>query len=115
VLFITGPTESEWWGSAEFEQLRAVAPLLREPNGNQLAQVLAAADLWLGNDAGPGHLAALLGTPTVSLFGPTSPAVWRPLSARGVVLRGDPSAGPDWGIGDAQVLEAIERLAGSTV
>ena len=44
-----------------------------------LAAVLERVDLFVGNDSGPGHLAAAVGTPTLSLFGPTDPVVWRPL------------------------------------
>lgn len=38
----------------------------------QLAAVLSLAAVFVGNDSGPGHLAAAVGTPTVTLFGPTS-------------------------------------------
>jgi len=39
-----------------------------------LAGVLAEAAAFVGNDSGPMHLAAALGTPTVGIFGSTSPA-----------------------------------------
>jgi len=39
----------------------------------ELASLLAAADGVVANDSGPMHLSAALGTPTVGLFGPTSP------------------------------------------
>ena len=38
-----------------------------------LAAVFAAARLFIGNDSGPMHLAAAVGTPTVGIFGSTSP------------------------------------------
>lgn len=37
------------------------------------------ADLYLGNDAGMTHIAAAIGIATVAIYGPTDPAVWRPL------------------------------------
>lgn len=37
------------------------------------AAVLQSADLFVGNDSGPMHLAAAVGTPTVGIFGSTSP------------------------------------------
>ena len=40
----------------------------------ELAAVLAGARVVIGNDSGPGHLAAAVGTPVVTLFGPTSEA-----------------------------------------
>jgi heptosyltransferase-3 len=45
--------------------------------------------LFLGNDSGPMHLAAAVGTPVVGLFGPVDERRWRPLSQNSVVLRGE--------------------------
>jgi ADP-heptose:LPS heptosyltransferase len=45
----------------------------------ELADVLAGADAVVVGNTGPAHLAAAVGTPVVSLFAPTVPAVrWRP-------------------------------------
>jgi len=44
----------------------------------ELAAVMARASLWLGNDSGPMHVAAAVGCPTVSLWGPTEPGKWAP-------------------------------------
>ena len=52
--------------------------LLRDLSVRLLAGVLTQADLFLGHDSGVTHLAALLGVPTVALFGPTDPARWAP-------------------------------------
>lgn len=43
-----------------------------------LACWLASARIYIGNDSGPSHLAAAVGTPVVALFGPSDPAVWAP-------------------------------------
>jgi heptosyltransferase-2 len=40
----------------------------------ELAAVLAGSRVVIGNDSGPGHIAAAVGTPVVTLFGPTSEA-----------------------------------------
>ena len=48
----------------------------------QLAAVMERAALWLGNDSGPMHLAAAVGCPTVSLWGPTEPGKWAPRGAK---------------------------------
>lgn len=45
----------------------------------ELAAVVERADLYIGNDSGASHLAAAVGTPTVTIFGPTSPYQYRPL------------------------------------
>ncbi len=44
----------------------------------EVARELQQCGGYLGNDSGITHLAALLGLPTVALFGPSDPLVWRP-------------------------------------
>ncbi|GCF07498.1 glycosyltransferase family 9 protein [Dictyobacter arantiisoli] len=41
---------------------------------------------YLGNDTGITHLAALLGLPTLALFGPSNPTIWKPIGPRVTVL-----------------------------
>jgi heptosyltransferase-3 len=43
-----------------------------------LACWLRAAKVFVGNDSGISHLAAAVGTPTLALFGATSPEIWAP-------------------------------------
>jgi ADP-heptose:LPS heptosyltransferase len=62
-------------------------PCLRPPGCLELAAALERARLFVGNDSGPGHLAAALGRPTLSLFGPTDPRQWRPAGPRGRVVQ----------------------------
>ncbi len=52
--------------------------LIGETDLGQLAALLARADLVLGVDNGPLHLAAAQGTPTVRLYGPTDARVFGP-------------------------------------
>jgi D,D-heptose 1,7-bisphosphate phosphatase len=42
---------------------------------NELADILAEADLAIANDSGIAHLSSAVGTPTIALFGPTHPAL----------------------------------------
>ena len=49
------------------------------------AAVLELADLFIGNDAGPMHLATAVGTPTVAIFGLTNSRAWGPYT--GEILR----------------------------
>src|SRR5205085_8201608 len=44
---------------------------------------------YLGNDSGITHLAAMLGVPTLALFGPSDPLTWRPLGPSVIVIRED--------------------------
>jgi heptosyltransferase III len=74
----------------------------------ETAALLASARAWLGNDSGPSHLAALCGTPSTVLFGPTDPRVWRPLGERvRVIISPD---GSMEGIGVREVLEALKTV-----
>ncbi|HZT24524.1 MAG TPA: lipopolysaccharide heptosyltransferase II [Pseudolabrys sp.] len=47
---------------------------------------LAAADVSVTNDSGLMHVSAAIGTPTVAIFGPTSPWHWRPLNPLAAIL-----------------------------
>jgi len=49
--------------------------------------LLARCGRFLGNDTGMMHVAGAVGTPTVALFGPTDPALWKPPSPRVIALR----------------------------
>jgi ADP-heptose:LPS heptosyltransferase len=61
-----------------------------------LAGVLSQVDLFLGHDSGVTHLAALLGTPTVALFGPTDPERWAPRGRAVAVIREKPCRCASW-------------------
>jgi ADP-heptose:LPS heptosyltransferase len=85
-----------------------------------LAAAVASAARVVCGDTGIAHLATALGTPSVLLFGPTTPAEWGPpADRRHVVLwagrRGDPHAcEPDPGLLEipvGAVLAALDRLA----
>jgi heptosyltransferase-2 len=55
---------------------------------------LAAADVSVTNDSGLMHVSAAIGTPTVAIFGPTSPWHWKPLNPLAAILEppGDSAA-----------------------
>ena len=50
------------------------------------AAMIQGAELFIGNDSGPLHLAALLGVPVVGLFGPAPPERTAPFASRGVFM-----------------------------
>ena len=74
----------------------------------EVAALLSLARAVVGNDSGPTHLAAVVGCPTVALFGPTDPAVWAPLGAHVRVIAGSPGGAP-WGDVD-RVVAALQAL-----
>jgi heptosyltransferase II len=58
-------------------------PRVRDLTGTDLRNgilAMAAADLAISNDSGLMHIAAAIGTPTMGIFGPTSPYHWAPLN-----------------------------------
>lgn len=54
---------------------------------SELIALTRRTQLFLGGDTGPMHLAAALGVPVVTIFGPTDPARNGPFGKRNVVLR----------------------------
>ncbi len=60
----------------------------------QLAAVLQRADLFLGCDSGPMHLAAAVGTPVLAVFGPSSPVRWGPMAPLTAAVRADLPCSP---------------------
>lgn len=57
-----------------------------------LAALLSLCQLVVTNDTGPMHLAGAVGTPTVTLWGPSDPAEVRPVGARDARVTGAPLA-----------------------
>ena len=57
---------------------------------DRLLDTLADADRFIGNDSGPGHLAALLGVPTFTIFGPQLPELFAPQHPQAAWIEGAP-------------------------
>jgi heptosyltransferase III len=53
----------------------------------KLKLLMSEAELFVGNDSGPAHFAAAYGVPSVVLFGPTDPEVWRPWRTEGQAIQ----------------------------
>jgi hypothetical protein len=83
VIWVKGPAEDDL-------QLPAGAVALDPLSLTELAGILASARLYIGNDSGISHLAAAAGCPTVAVFGPTDPGVWKPLGNQVRVVCGEP-------------------------
>ena len=73
------PAKRRW----RHEIVAAGGPRVRDLTGNDLRNgilAMAAASVAISNDSGLMHIAAALGTPTMGIFGPTSPYLWAPLN-----------------------------------
>lgn len=88
VQFVLGEVELEQWPQSRIEQFSGAAEVLRPATLVELFDRLAAASAFVGNDSGPGHLAGILGLPTISIFGPSDPSRWKPLGPRVRVIDG---------------------------
>ena len=56
-------------------------------NITALKALMKTAGGYIGNDSGVSHLAAYLGLPTVAVFGPSDPEMWRPIGPRVEIVR----------------------------
>ncbi|MGH6912776.1 MAG: glycosyltransferase family 9 protein, partial [Geminicoccales bacterium] len=102
---IPGPDEL---GSPEtLSALRIVKPDGRWLDLFELAGVLKRADLVVGNDTGPTHMAAFLGVPGVALFGEPASYVKQVLAQAGMAVLENRDLSR---ISVGEVLAAIDRL-----
>ncbi|MBA2396087.1 MAG: glycosyltransferase family 9 protein [Ktedonobacteraceae bacterium] len=90
ILLLAGPADSE-----RMTTLLSLLPLPSSPTLlttlidvplQTIAQQLQDCVGYIGNDAGITHLAALLALPTIVLFGPSDPHIWRPYGSTTHVL-----------------------------
>jgi len=80
---------------------------------NELHHLLRDAKLFLGNDAGPTHLAAQLGMPTIALFGPTLPQIWAPVGPQVRVIAPATAQTMHW-LDVSRVVAAVAAMLGQT-
>ncbi len=73
--------------------------------------LLRRAALVVSNDTGPAHLAAAVGTPVLSVLGPTKPEQWAPWGPQVRVLR----HWPRWPTVAEAMVEVLAALAGQQV
>jgi heptosyltransferase-2 len=84
VQVLCDPDQEKWWQSSG--ESDAICP----GDVTRLCALLEGAGVFIGNDSGPGHLAALLGVPTFTLFGPQLPQWFTPLHPAAEWLDGRP-------------------------
>lgn len=62
----------------------------------ETACLIRRARLFIGPDGGPMHLASAVGTPTVALFGPADPDLYRPWGCRQIIVHQPLACNPCW-------------------
>ena len=98
-VFLAGPADDP----AAFQKFKVYqsVPLA------QVKSLMAGAQLFIGNDSGPAHIAAAFGVPVVVLFGPSDPLHWAPWRTEGQVLTNPEAIG---GITIGEVIAAADAL-----
>jgi len=76
------PDQHEWWLQAGEKNVVVPRTVL------ELLAVVDRAAVFVGNDSGPGHLAAMAGVPTFTIFGPQLPEFFAPLHPRSEWIEG---------------------------
>ena len=88
VVLIGGPGDRDYVGKlhAVLGDDEQVVNIAGQTNMRELLAVLEHAAVFVSNDSGPVHFAAGYKTPTVVLFGPETPILYRPLNPNAIVL-----------------------------
>lgn len=94
ILVTAGPGEGDL---ADEVVAASGGAAVRGPETNSLADLgalLERAAVMVAADTGPAHLAALIGAPVVTLFGPKNPAVYAPVGPRATTVWKRPWCSP---------------------
>ena len=92
-MIVAGPADD----TSSFSKFQVI----RNSPLSALKSLMAGADLFIGNDSGPAHIAAAFGIPVVVLFGPSDPVTWAPWRTEARALTSSE------GIGQIAVEEAM--------
>lgn len=82
VQIACNPEQKEWWkqnGETGVKTPHTVTELIQLTEG---------AGAFIGNDSGPGHIAAICGVPTFTIFGPQLPEWWVPFHPHAEYIEG---------------------------
>jgi ADP-heptose:LPS heptosyltransferase len=83
------------WGPGELELVEAIRKEMRGQSVlgpetetlTQLGELFRHCDLYVGGDTGPMHIASLVETPVVVIYGPTDPVLHEPLGLHKKVMK----------------------------
>jgi hypothetical protein len=79
VVFLLGPAEIDRFDSKAIKKIGETAKYFNDLSLEQVLELLSHAEAFIGNDSGITHMAAGMGIKTLALFGPTNPAVYKPI------------------------------------
>lgn len=93
VIFIWGPNELDIVNKIVMN-MKHTALVSCETTIKQLIELIRRADLYIGGDSGPLHIASTLGIPTIAIFGPKDPIVYGPYNGKSVIISKDLPCSP---------------------
>lgn len=106
-----GPKALVVWGPGERELAEAVGARIAPPTSlRELAWILRTAELVIGGDTGPLHLADALGARVIGLYGPTDPSRNGPYHQPGRVIDRFRTTKSMESISVEEVMKMLERV-----
>ncbi|MCC6954391.1 MAG: glycosyltransferase family 9 protein [Deltaproteobacteria bacterium] len=93
-VLIGGPAERERAEAIAAREPKTTVSLAGETSLRELAALLSLCHVVVGCDSGPMHIAAAVGTPVISLWGPTSPIRSGPYKNESLVLQSSIGCAP---------------------
>jgi heptosyltransferase III len=109
LLLIGGEADQEILDKIQLQWRGLPMKMMIQKGLPELASALGECTAFVGHDTGITHLAAAVQTPTVALFGPTDPEIWRPLGDHVKVIRGAEERMDT--ISVMSVVEAVENIS----
>lgn len=79
VIFTWGEDELEWVEEIRSEMIETSILAPKTDSLTKLAEIFRRSDLYIGGDTGPMHIASMVGTPVVVIYGPTDPIINEPM------------------------------------
>ena len=86
-LLLFGPADKQVFSKLKFLQEIPNLLIIQDWPLPRLVGLLEQVSLFIGNDSGITHLAAVLGIPTVAIFGQSDPLIWAPQGPRVKVVK----------------------------
>ncbi len=91
-VFLLGMVELERFEKDKIQKLKTCGAVIDSLTIEQAVCLLSTARLYIGNDSGISHISGAMSIPTVSIFGPTNPRIYRPVGSHSISLSLEPSS-----------------------